>query len=130
MLHGGTASRCQPAALPHRTPPPPPPPPTAPQVVITDSQWPGKLLGLWERVAWPRPVRFLSGPSARPFPPGTCFRTALHSPHVHGRAIFSECAPSLACRAAPCRAAACSSAPRGACPATGSAGLPCRPCSL
>jgi hypothetical protein len=32
-------------------------------------------------------VRFLR---QRPFPPGTCFKTALLSPHVHGRAVFSE----------------------------------------
>lgn len=61
--------------------------PVVPQVVITDSQWPGKLLSMWERVSWPHPLRLLR---KQPFPPGTCFRLALHSPHVHGYSVFSE----------------------------------------
>jgi hypothetical protein len=56
-------------------------------VVITDYNHLGKFLGFWQRVSAPHPLRILR---TDPFPNGTCFRMALHSPQVHGNALFSR----------------------------------------
>jgi hypothetical protein len=58
------------------------------QVVITDSLWPGKFLSFWSRLGAPHPVRLLA---SEPFPPGTCFTTALHSPLIHGFSVYARC---------------------------------------
>jgi hypothetical protein len=57
------------------------------QVVITDSLWPGKFLGFWARLGAPHPLVMLA---SQPFPPGTCFTTAVHAALMHGNSIYAR----------------------------------------
>jgi hypothetical protein len=57
------------------------------QVAITDYNHLGKFISVWQRISAPHSLRMLR---AEPFPNGTCFRMALHNPHVHAASLYSR----------------------------------------
>ena len=62
-------------------------PQRAVQVVIVDQMPDGPFLSFWQRVGAPHRTRQLT---REPFPPGTCFRMALHNAMVHGNTVHSR----------------------------------------